>query len=345
MRRFRTLALLLLTAMLVAACGSTKPAQEPAKTEPAKTEPAKVEVKTWAPTKQVTLVVPYAAGGSTDLLARAVEKVWSKHVNQQLVVVNKSGAGGFEGRESVARAAADGYTLMMGYGSGEDLVVPQLRQTSVDPMAEFLAVARLSVHSVLVAVPANSEFKTLKDLIDWAKKENKPVTAAVATAGGAQDLVMRGIGKGAGIKVTPVPHQGGSQAVTALVGAQTMMGGGHPSEIMPHVKAGRVRVLGVALPQRDPSLPDVPTLKEQGVNFATWGSVKGIAVAKATPPEIVKYYEDLFKKISEDADFQKAMADLMQPVMYQNAADFSAFMKSTYADYTQIIKDLEIKLQ
>lgn len=343
MRRFRSWLVLVLVAALLAACSSgTKPADT---AKPATPEPAKAQEKSWAPAKQVTMVVPYSAGGSTDLLARAVEKVWSKHVNQQLIVVNKNGAGGFEGRESIARGAADGYTLMMGYGSGEDLVVPQLRKTNVDPFADFLSVARLSVHSVLVAVPANSEFKTLKDLIDWAKKENKPVTAAVATAGGAQDIVMRGIGKAAGIKVTPVPHQGGSQAVTALVGAQTMMGGGHPSEIMPHVKSGRLRVLGVALPQRDPSLPDVPTLKEQGVNFSTWGSVKGIAVAKGTAPEIVKYYEEVFKKISEDPDFKTAMTDLMQPVMYQNARDFDGFMKQAYADYTQIIKDLDIKLQ
>jgi tripartite-type tricarboxylate transporter receptor subunit TctC len=346
MRRFRTLAALVLSAALLAACSSgAKPAAD---TKPADKQPAATQAapeKTWTTTKQVTLLVPYAAGGSTDLLARAVEKVWSKYVPQGAIVVNKNGAGGFEARESVAHGQPDGYTIMVGYGSGEDLVVPQLRKTNVDVFTDFMPVARLSIHSVLVAVPANSEFKTLKDVIDWQKKNNKPVTAAVATAAGAQDIVIRGFGKAAGIAVTPVPNSGGSQAATALVGAQTQIGAGHPSEIMPHVKSGRLRLLGVALPERDPSLPDVPTLKEQGVNFSTWGSVKGFAVEKGTAPEIVKYYEGVFEKISKDEEFKKAMADLYQPIMYLNAKDFGDFMKKAYADYTQVIKDNDIKLQ
>ncbi|HYG58723.1 MAG TPA: tripartite tricarboxylate transporter substrate binding protein, partial [Symbiobacteriaceae bacterium] len=273
------------------------------------------------------------------------EKVWGKYVKQPVVVVNKSGAGGFEGREAVARGAADGYTLMMGYGSGEDLVSPQLRTVSVDPFKDLAAVSRLSVHSIIVAVPASSEFKSLKDLVDWAKKEKKPVTAAVSTAAGSVDLVMRGIGKAAGIEVTPIPHSGGSQAVTTLVGAQTMMGGGHPSEIMPHVKAGRLRAIGVALPTRDPAIGDIPTLKEQGIDFYTWGSVKGIAVAEKTPPEIIKYYEGVFKQISEDPDFKKTMDDLLQPIMYQTASEYEGFMKQAYDDYGKLIKDLNITIK
>jgi tripartite-type tricarboxylate transporter receptor subunit TctC len=344
MRRIRSFFALAIVATLLVACGGAKPAPQTTPA-PAGQAPAAQTEKTWEPTKQVTMLVPYSAGGSSDLLTRAVEKVWAKHVKQSVIVVNKAGAGGFEGRESVVRGATDGHTLMLAYGSGEDLVVPQLRKVNVDTLNDFIAVSRLSVHSVLVAVPADSQFKTLKDLIDWGKKEGKPVTAAVATAGGAQDIVMRGIGHSGGIKVTPVPHQGGSQAITALVGGQTMMGGGHPSEIMPHVRSGRLRVLGVALPERDPALPDVPTLKEQGIDFSTWGSVKGVAVAKGTAPEVVKYWEDVFKKISEDPEFQTAMKDLIQPIMYQNSADFTAFMKTAYGDYTKILKDLDIKVQ
>ena len=336
------LALSLAAMMLVAGCGTAKKTETPA-AAPA-TNAAAPAAKTWKPEKQVTLVVPYSAGGSTDLLARAVEKVWSKYSAQPLIVVTKAGAGGYEGRESVMNGQADGYTLMMGLGSGEDLVTPQLRKT-VSSYADFAPVARLSVHSVVVAVPANSEIKSIADLIAWQKKNNKPVTAAVSTAGAAVDIVMRGIGKTANIPVTPVPHSGGSQAVTTLVGGQTITGGGHPSEVMPHVKAGRLRAIAVATPDRDPALKDIPTLKEQGVNFSTWGSVKGIGMNKKTAPEAIAYYEDVFKKISEDPDFKKAMDDLMQPIMYQNAKDFGAFLKQANDDYTKLIKDLNITLQ
>lgn len=346
MRRMRTWMALTLTLLLlvIAGCGGSKPASAPAETPKAepKTETKAPEPKAWAPDKQVTMVVPYSAGGSTDLLARAVEKVWPKYSKQPLVVTNRNAAGGIEGRQFVVNSKPDGHTMLIGYGSGEDLVKPQLEKIPFDALNDFIAVARLSIHSIIVAAPVNSEFNTVKDIVDWAKANNKPVTASVSTAAGSVDLVMRGIGSAAKIEVTPVPHSGGSQAVATLVGGQTMIGGGHPSEIMPHVKSGRLKTVGVATPERDPATPDIPTLREQGIPFHTWGSVKGIALPKNTPAEIVKYYEDLFKQISEDPDFKKAMADLLQPVQYQNSKDFTAFMKQAYADYGQVIKDLNI---
>lgn len=348
MRRVRTwmaltLALLLLTA---AGCGgASKPAAEPKKEEPKAEAPKTEAPKTWAPEKQVTLVVPYSAGGSTDLLARAVEKVWPKYVKQPLVVVNKNAAGGIEGREFVVRSKPDGLTLLAGYGSGEDLVTPHLRKLPFDTFTDLVAVSRLSIHSIIIAVPVGSEFNSLKDMVEWAKANKKPITASVSTAAGSVDLVMRGIGSSAKIEVTPVPHSGGSQAVATLVGGQTMIGGGHPSEIMPHVKSGRLKAIGVALPERDPATPDIPTLAEQGIPFHTWGSVKGIAVPKGTAPEVIKFYEDVFKQISEDPEFKKLMADMLQPIMYRNSKDFTAFMKSAFEDYGKLIKELNISTQ
>lgn len=342
MRRVRPWIALLLTGVMAVAAGcggGSSQQQTPGGSQ------SQGEDKAWAPSRQVELIVPYSAGGSTDLLARAVEKVWTKYVDQPLVVVNKTGAGGFEGRSYVAQGRKDGHILMMGYGSGEDLVTPQLRTVNVDPFKDLTSVARLSIHSILVAVPANSEFNTITDLVNWAKETGQPVTAAVSTAAGSVDLVMRGIGNAAGIEVTTIPHAGGSQAVATLVGGQTMMGGGHPSEIMPHVKAGRLKVIGVATPERDPSVPDVPTLKEQGVDFYTWGSVKGIAVAAGTPEEAIHYWEDVFKKIAEDEEFKAAMAELQQPIQYMNAAEYNEFMKQAYADYGKLIKDLNITLE
>lgn len=343
MRRF--LAVALSAALLLAGCAGSATKTEAPKTGSEAPKPAVEAPKpTFTPSKPITMVVPYSAGGSTDLLARAVEKVWGKYVNQPLTVVNKNAAGGIEGREFVVRSNPDGYTLMMGYGSGEDLVTPHLRTLPFNTFTDLVAVSRLSIHSIIIAVPANSQFKSVKDVIDWAKKEKKPVTAAVSTAAGSVDLVMRGIGKSAGIEVTPIPHSGGSQAITSLVGAQTLIGGGHPSEVGPHIKAGRLRAIGVATPDRDPSMPEVQTLKEQGINFHTWGSVKGIAVPKGTPAEVIAYYEEVFKKISADEDFKKAMADLLQPIQYQNAKDFSAFMQQGSKDYADLIKALDLKL-
>jgi tripartite-type tricarboxylate transporter receptor subunit TctC len=319
--------------MIVAVGCGGKPAAD-------KKPEAKPAAAAFKPDKPVTLIVPMAAGGSTDMLARAVEKVWSKYCPQPIQVVNKPGGGGIEGAAFTSRAKPDGYTLTLGYGSGHDLVMPHIQKVEYNPFRDLVPVARLSMHSVAVLVPADSPFKSMKDVVDWAKKENKPVTASVSVTAGAVDLVMRGIAKSAGITVTPIPHAGGSQALTTLVGGQTMIGGGHPSEIIPQMKANRVRAIAIATPERDPAMPDVPTLKEQGINFYTWGSVKGIAAPKGTSPEIVAYYSDLFKKITEDPDFKKIMSDLVQPIQYQNAADFDKFMHQGYDDYGKLIKEL-----
>jgi tripartite-type tricarboxylate transporter receptor subunit TctC len=320
----------LISMMVLAGCGKT----------PAADSKKPAAAAAFKPEKSVTIVVPMAAGGSTDMLARAVEKVWSKYCPQPVQIVNKPGGGGLEGATFVSRAKPDGYTLELGYGSGHDLVMPHLQKIEYDPFRDLVAVARLSNHSVVVLVPEKSPFKTLKEVVDWSKKENKPVTASVSVTAGAVDLVMRGIGKSTGITVTPIPHAGGSQSLTTLVGGQTTIGGGHPAEVISQLKAGRVRAIGIATPERDPALPDVPTLKEQGINFYTWGSVKGIAAPKGTSKEIVDYYSDLFKKITDDAEFKKIMADMLQPVQYQNATDFAAFMKSASADYSKLINEL-----
>ncbi len=320
-----------LAMVLAAGCGGGKSAGGDKKPEAG---------KAFKPEKPVTIVVPYAAGGSSDLLARAVEKVWSKYCPQPVQIVNKPGGAGVEGAAFVARGKPDGYNLVLGYGSGCDLVMPHLEKIDYKPFEDLLPVARLSIHSVVVLVPENSPFKSVKDIVDWSKKENKPVTASVSVTAGSVDMVMRGIGKAAGINVTPIPHAGGSQSMTTLIGGQTVMGGNHPAEVVGPLKANRVRPVAIATPERDPALPNIPTLKEQGINFYTWGSVKGIAVAKGTSPEIIAYYEDLFKKICEDAEFKKAMQDMLQPVQYQNAADFGKFMKQAFDDYGKTIKEL-----
>lgn len=300
----------------------------------------KEAVKAFKPDKPITMVVPMAAGGSTDMLARAVEKAWTKYSPQPLQIVNKPGGAGIEGSVFVSRAKPDGYTLIMGYGSGHDLVMPHIQKVEYNPFTDLVPVSRMSIHTVAVLVPENSEFKSVKDVVDWAKKENKPVTASVSVKAGAVDLVMRGIGKATDINLTPIPHAGGAQSLTSLVGGQMLIGGGHPTEVISQIKANRLRAIAIATPERDAALPDVPTLKEQGINFHTWGSVKGVAAPKGTPKEIVDYYADVLKKISEDAEFKKTMADLYQPVMYQGPEEFGKFMKQASDDYAKLVKEL-----
>jgi tripartite-type tricarboxylate transporter receptor subunit TctC len=205
-------------------------------------------------------------------------------------------------------------------------------------------VARVSVHSVVIVTGANSPFNSIKDVVAWSKKEGKPVTTAVSVKAGAVDIALTAFGKAAGINIVTVPFSGGAEATTALAGGHLMIGGGHPSEVIPHIKAGRFKALAVVTPQRDPTLPDVPTLKEQGIDVSTWGSIKGVAAPAGTPKEVVKDIEATIRKICEDAEFQKTMANLNQPVMFLGSEDFARFIKQATADYAALIKQLNITI-
>ncbi len=294
------------------------------------------------PDKPIQLIVPYGAGGSSDLLARAIAQVAPKHFPQPLVVVNKTGGGGIPGRVDVVRAKPDGYTLLFGWGSGEDLVVPHQRKLPYDLFKDFETVCRMSIHSIVLAVPANSPYKTLADLVK-AGKSKEFLTASVSTKGGSVDITFLLFAKAAGIKVTTIPGTGGSSAITKLVGGHVDFGGGHPSEVLPHIKAGRLRALAVALEERDASVPDVPTFKEAGYDVVTAGSVKGVAVPKGTPKEVVQYLEKKFKEIADDPEFQKIMKDIGQPVNYMNAADYTVWFKKAYDQFGDLYKTLGIE--
>ncbi|HEX2966882.1 MAG TPA: tripartite tricarboxylate transporter substrate binding protein [Syntrophorhabdaceae bacterium] len=296
------------------------------------------------PSKPITGIIPQAPGGSTDLLCRAVEKTWPKYSPQPLVVINKPGGGGVIGTEQVVRSKPDGYTMYLGYGSGNDIVMPWLQKMPFDPLKDLIPVARLSVHSVVIVTGANAPYKSVKDLIAWSKKEGKPLTTAVAAKAGAVDIALTAFGKAAGVNITTIPFSGGAEAVAALAGGHLMLGGGHPSEVIPHIKAGRFKALAVVTPQRDPELPNVPTLIEEGIKVHTWGSVKGVAVPAGTPREVVKYIEDTMKKVCSDADFINTMKNINQPIMYQNSADFAKFIKQAADDYAKLIKELNIKI-
>ena len=294
------------------------------------------------PEKPIQLIVPYGAGGSTDVLARAIAQVAPKYFTQPLVVVNKPGGGAIPGRVDVARSKPDGYTVLFGWGSGEDLVVPHQRSLPYDVFKDFETVCRMSVHSIVLAVPASSPYNTLADLVK-AGKGKEYMTASVSTKGASVDITFLLFGKAAGIKVTTIPGAGGADAITKLVGGHVDFGGGHPSEVLPHIKAGRLRALAVALDKRDTSVPDVPTFREAGFDVVTAGSVKGVAVAKGTPKEVIAYLEKKFKEVADDPEFHKIMKDIGQPVNYQNAEEYKVWFKAAYDQFGTLYKSLGIE--
>jgi tripartite-type tricarboxylate transporter receptor subunit TctC len=302
------------------------------------------------PTKAIEIDVPFAAGGSTDVLARLVAKFAPKYFEKPLIVVNKPGGGGVTGTEGVVRSKADGYTLYLGYGSGHDLVMPhfvgsaELPKMPYDTFKDLLPVCRLSVHSIAMVIRGDAPYRNLKEFIEWGKKREQ-VTASVSTKAGSVDITFQALGKATGLKIVTVPFRGGSDALTAIVGGQTDCGGNHPSEMIAQIRAKRLIPIGVALEQRDPALPDVPTFKELGYNIVSVGSVKGVAAPKGTPPEIIASLTERFKKVCDDPQFVKEMKDIGQPVLYLGPDAFGKFLQEGFQEFGKLIKEFNIKLE
>jgi tripartite-type tricarboxylate transporter receptor subunit TctC len=303
-----------------------------------------VEAAEKFPSKPIELVVPFAAGGSTDVLARLIAKYAPNYFDKPLIVINKPGGGGVTGTEGVVRSKPDGYTLYFGYGSGHDLVMPHFQKLPYKTFEDLIPVSRLSVHSVLVIIRADAPYKTMKEFVEWGKKKDQ-VTASVSTKAGSVDIAFQAIGKATGLKIVTVPFRGGAESVTAIVGGQTDCGGNHPSEIISHIKAKRLVPIAVALDQRDATIPDVPTFKELGYPVVVAGSVKGVAAPKGTPAEVITYLAERFKKVCEDPEFIKSMKDIGQPVMYLGPVDFGKYLQEGFAQYGKLIKEFNIKLE
>jgi len=306
--------------------------------------PAMVAAAEKFPSKPIEVVVPFAAGGSTDVLARFVAKYAPKYFDKPLIIIDKPGGGGVTGTEGVVRSNPDGYMLYLGYGSGHDLVMPHFQKLPYETFKDLIPVCRLSVHSIVMIIRSDAPYKTMKEFIDWGKKREQ-VTASVSTKAGSVDITFQALGKATGLKIVSVPFRGGAESVTAIVGGQTDCGGNHPSEVISHIKAKRLIPIGVALDSRDPAIPDVPTFKELGYPVVSAGSVKGVAAPKGTPPEVIRYLAERFKKVCEDQEFIKSMKDIGQPVMYLGPEDFGKFLKEGFDEFGRLIKEFNIKLE
>jgi tripartite-type tricarboxylate transporter receptor subunit TctC len=305
-------------------------------------------VPAWAqdyPKKQISLIVPYAAGGSTDVLARALAKLSAKHFPVQVLVVNQAGGAGIPGRVAVVNSKPDGYNLLFGYGSGEDLVTPHTQKIPYDQFKDLVPVCQISIVSLILSVPAAHPAKSLKEFVDWAKKQNRLITGAVSTRGASVDITMQAIMKVAEVKSETIPFRGGAEAVTAVLGGHTDFAGNTPSEVLPHVKAGRLRILAVCLRERDPIIPDVPTFMEQGFNVFTMGAIRGIGAPKGTPESVVSYLESNFKKVTEDPEFHATAKEIYHPVMYRERKAFLKNMTDGFEMYGQLIDKLGLKDQ
>jgi tripartite-type tricarboxylate transporter receptor subunit TctC len=235
------------------------------------------------PSRTVTVVVPFAAGGNTDVMARMASAHLSNALKQTFVVENRVGAAGALAAAYVAQAAPDGYTLLFG-AAPQIAVVPRIQKVNYDPHKDLIPVSVFGTGPFILAINATIPAKTMQEYVAWAKARKTTFgsggTGSIGHLSGAL-FVAR-----AGVDAVHVPFKGGAPAVTALVGGQIDMYFGNASELIPHAEGGKVRILGVATDKRMNQLPNVPTISELFPNFSL-NSWNGFLAPAKTPAAVI----------------------------------------------------------
>jgi tripartite-type tricarboxylate transporter receptor subunit TctC len=278
------------------------------------------------PSKPIALVVPFPPGGVADIVARPAADAMSRFLNAPVIIENKPGAGGGIGMAYVAKAKPDGYTALLALSSIS--ILPEAdRITGRPPMFQldqFVPIARLTADPTVLAVRADSPWKTLQEFVDDARKRPAAITYGSSGNYGTMHVPMEMFAGSAGVKLLHVPYTGAGPAVVGLLGGNIDAVASGPSTVIQHVKAGKLRVLASWGDKRLASLPDVPTLSESGYDavFFQWS---GIFVPAGTPEAVVSKLRDAARATATDPKFVAAMATVETPVQYLDAPELQRF--------------------
>jgi tripartite-type tricarboxylate transporter receptor subunit TctC len=291
------------------------------------------------PTKSVEMIIPWAAGGATDVLFRAVGTVFPKYANnQQIVIKNVPGAGGAQGFMDAMKTKGDGYSIV----ASATPMISKIHMSSVTFVVNsFAPVIMLADNPCMIMVPADSPYKNLKDLFDDAKKRPGQVTVGNGGSGGGTHLVALALENQIGVKFKHVPFPGGGPSVTALLGKHIDTIMASAPEGIPQAAAGQLRILGIFGEKRLANFPNVPTGKEQGVDFqmTMWRTV---LMPKDASPATVAQVHDILKKVLDDPEFIKKAEELSVTLKYMNSADLGKFMQAEDVRYQKLIKDAKL---
>jgi tripartite-type tricarboxylate transporter receptor subunit TctC len=292
------------------------------------------------PARPIEVVVCYGAGGGTDLTIRLLEGAVSKLLGQKIVVTNRPGAGGALAMNQFVRSAPDGYLLALA-GTATLTVVPHAEAAAVQYKPDdYAPVAQLSSVSNFLIVPADSPFKSLKDLIDFAKK-NPPgrVKAGITSTGSMLHLPFVQLEKLYDVKFTFIPHKSSAPVVTAIMGGHLDVAAADMAAAAAQVRAGSVRALGVFAAQRLAGLPNVPTLKEQGADIES-GFYNVLLAPKGTPEPVIATVREAFRKVLSDPEVIERGAKADIPLEFLDSRTMRERIDRNYATYGALLKEL-----
>ncbi|MCL4798842.1 MAG: tripartite tricarboxylate transporter substrate binding protein [Burkholderiales bacterium] len=289
------------------------------------------------PTKEVQIIVPYAAGGATDLVFRALAASSQKHLGKAVVVVNKPGGGGAVGVTEAMRAKPDGYTLVTAI---TPLTILPHQVKTAFTYRDFEPVINVVQDPAMFQVRADAPWQDLKAFLDYARANPGLITVGNSGAGGGVHLIALAFEKAAGVRLNHIPFAGGGPSVTALLGGHVNAVVVSPPEGIAHVKAGKLRIIALFSEQRMSDFPNVPTVREQGVDFGM-GQWRGLAAPKGTPPAVIKTLHDAFKKGMEDPTFVKNATDMSVTLSYLGPEEFGKLIAADDQRFAKLVAEIK----
>jgi tripartite-type tricarboxylate transporter receptor subunit TctC len=289
------------------------------------------------PTKEVQVIIPWAAGGATDLIFRALGESAGKSLGKAVIIVNKPGGGGAVGYTEGMKAAPDGYTLTTAV---TPLTILPHQVSTAFTYRNFEPVINVVEDPSMFLVKSDSSWKSLQEFLDYARKNPDMITVGNSGAGGGVHLVAMAFEKAAGVKLNHIPFAGGGPSVTALLGGHVNAVSVSPPEGISHVQAGKLRIVALFAEKRFAMFPDVPTVKEQDINF-TMGMWRGLVAPKGTPGDVIRKLHDAFKKGMEDPAFVQKAKDMAVNLSYIGPEDFGKLMARDDAFYAKLVKEIK----
>jgi tripartite-type tricarboxylate transporter receptor subunit TctC len=297
------------------------------------------------PTRPVTLVVPFAPGGGTDIGTRIVAQKLSQLWGQSVIVENKAGAGGNVGLELVSRAKPDGYTLLTGNVGTQSINPTLYKKLSYNPDTAFTPIGQFAELPFVLVAPASLPVRDAKELVALAKSKPDALNYASSGIGGSPHLSGETFKIATGTRIVHVPYKGGGAAMSDLIAGNVQLLFASVLETSAHIKAGKLKALAITSRQRVQALPDVPTLQESGISGAESGSWLGLLAPTGTPREIVD-------KVSQGLQQVVAMPDVQQQLLAQgaiavggSAADFAGLIAADRKKYARIIVENQLSAE
>ena len=301
--------------------------------------PLSATAQEW-PNRPVRFIVPFPAGGSTDVGARLVGEYLSRSLHQQIVVENKSGANANIGIEAAAKSAADGYTVLVVTDALSSN--PHVYKMNVDPLKGLTPVIQLSRQPMVLAAHPSLGVASLAELIALAR-EQPGLRYATGSGVGAQHMVVQWFASIAGIKLDQVPYRGGAPAINDLIAGHVKLGSLGSTPLIPHYKAGTLRLLAQSTEKRSPSLPDVPTYQEAGIQGLVLDQWLGVFVPAGTPPAIGMRLNREINEALAEATIRDGFLQSGQEPVGGSAEAFSQLVHGDFETYARLVKELNIK--